>query len=462
MTHHESTGSSEGAGVDPSIVAPPDPAVILEETPCVLVLVSPDGTITWTNSLVETVGGFTPGEMVGTNMLDYVDADWHPESLASIGYAMSNPGIQLPTMLRMRTKDGGTVIVEATANNQLEHPELGGMLASLRVCDEQVLVDQVLESVAADDDLADTLALLHPVGAADTLRSATAVVLLAEDGTVLDVHAASPEIADLVAIDGPGSPWRVAADLAEPAFADVADLPTPLSDAARVAGFEACWAYPVLRPSRGGVAAVFVLWRAEPGAEPEPNVTMLTRRLLRLTGLLLERHELARHLRHAATHDQLTGLANRTAFFEAVEQMLASGSGTGVLYLDLDGFKPVNDRFGHGRGDQLLSRVAGRLLGTARPEDVVARLGGDEFAMACPGAGPVELVAVADRLLDVLTRPIQIGDQEHRVGVTIGLAAARAGEGDADEVVARADQALVSAKADAKGTWRAAPELAPG
>lgn len=84
------------------------------------------------------------------------------------------------------------------------------------------------------------------------------------------------------------------------------------------------------------------------------------------------------------------------------------------------------------------------------------------FSGPLAAVGPVELVAVADRLLDVLTRPIQIGDQEHRVGVTIGLAAARAGEGDADEVVARADQALVSAKADAKGTWRAAPELAPG
>ncbi len=462
MTDDEPTGVSAGGGTEPSAASTPDPSVILEETPCVLVLVSPDGTITWTNSLVETVGGFTPAEMVGTNMLDYVDADWDPQSLASIGHAMAHPGIRLPTMLRMHTKDGGTVIVEATANNQLDHPELGGMLASLRVCDEQVLVDQVLESMAAGDDLADTLSLLHPLGAANTLRSDTAFALLADDGAFAEVHAVTPAIEDLIAIDHPRSPWRQAAALAEPVFADVPDLPLELAGPARAAGFEACWAYPVLRSSQRGVAAVFVLWRREPGADPEPNVTMLTRRLLRLTGLLLERHELAGHLRHAATHDQLTGLANRSAFFEAVEQMLTSDQGVGVLYLDLDGFKPVNDRFGHGRGDQLLSRVAGRLLATARPEDVVARLGGDEFAMACPGAGPVELVAVADRLLDVLTGPIQIGDQEHRVGVTIGLAAARPGEGDADEVVARADQALVSAKADAKGTWRAAPELSRG
>lgn len=435
---------------------PVDPEVVLQFIPIVLTLVEADGTIRWINELVAEIGGWSAAEMIGTNMLEYVDATWNPQSLESIGYAMSTPGRRLPAVMRMKTKDGGFVVIEATADNQLENPDLNALVAVLRPCDEQQLLDQILESSASGDELEITLSLLHPVGWSDTMRSDSAVVLLAPDGAPPTVLASSPVVEELVSSVHPGAPWSRAAASGGLEWAGVSELPPQLAGRADAAGFEACWAYPVPRTGDDGVAAVLVFFRREPGP-PEPSAVMLGDRLVRITGLVLERSEYARHLRYAAEHDHLTGLANRSAFFAAVDDALRGPDGVGVLYMDLDGFKPINDRFGHTHGDEVLRRIAGRLEALARPGDVVGRLGGDEFAIACPGASVRDLVAIAERLLEVLPRPIQVDDVLHQVGTTIGLAAAAPGSVSADVLVAAADTALVAAKVTDKGTWRMAP-----
>ena len=133
------------------------------------------------------------------------------------------------------------------------------------------------------------------------------------------------------------------------------------------------------------------------------------------------------------------------------------GDGTGrvgVLYLDLDGFKPVNDTLGHGAGDEVLVAVARRLDAAVRDGDLVARLGGDEFAVLCPTlTGTGELEVLAQRLVDVVALPFEVRGEQVTLGVSIGASIGTSGTVDGDGLVEAADRALYRVKRAAKGGW---------
>ncbi len=132
--------------------------------------------------------------------------------------------------------------------------------------------------------------------------------------------------------------------------------------------------------------AVLVFWRDTPGP-PEPTADWLIRRMVQLASLTISQAEQSAQLHHAAHFDQLTDLPNRARFFAVLDDhLLTASERVGVLYLDLDGFKQVNDSYGHASGDEVLEEVATRLICATRATDLVARLGGDEFAILCPGA----------------------------------------------------------------------------
>ena len=158
-----------------------------------------------------------------------------------------------------------------------------------------------------------------------------------------------------------------------------------------------------------------------------------------------------------ARHDSLTGLPNRTLFLDRVEQAVARARRQprqiAVLFLDLDGFKSVNDRFGHAAGDDLLNTVAERLLGCVREGDSVARLGGDEFAVLFEEAGrPEDVQMLSKRLLDALRSEIVIAGHDVVVGTSIGVAIAAAGD-DAAALLRNADMAMYRAKALGKNRY---------
>ncbi|MCQ4346436.1 sensor domain-containing diguanylate cyclase [Pseudomonas stutzeri] len=158
-----------------------------------------------------------------------------------------------------------------------------------------------------------------------------------------------------------------------------------------------------------------------------------------------------RRLRELALKDPLTGLANRTALRQHLEQAWQRARRRGemlaVLLVDLDEFKPVNDSHGHEAGDLLLAQVARRLEAGARATDLVARLGGDEFVLVCEGIGSEEQAEqLAGRLLEDLGEPFRLGAEEVRIGASIGISFGRGCQNSAD-LLREADQAMYRAKA---------------
>ncbi len=162
-------------------------------------------------------------------------------------------------------------------------------------------------------------------------------------------------------------------------------------------------------------------------------------------------------LRLASQTDALTQLLNRAGFEDGARRLLAAppGQRLGLLCLDLDKFKPVNDLHGHPTGDALLKAVALRLRHALRPADLVARLGGDEFAVLLPQLHePSDAATVADKLLHALSTPYHIGELELEIGVSIGYCVATAGEVSLEQLVAQADAHLYEAKRAGRGCWR--------
>ncbi len=174
--------------------------------------------------------------------------------------------------------------------------------------------------------------------------------------------------------------------------------------------------------------------------------------------MLLDLHHSERHNRQMAHHDLLTGLPNRALNQKLFSELLAgpwpeagsSGSKLTVFCLDLDGFKGVNDRFGHAAGDAVLVAVADRLRASVRNVDFVCRLGGDEFVILLPNITDGEAASVARRIIARVSEPFEFAPTA-RVGASIGLASAPRDGVTADELLSAADRAMYEAKRRGKG-----------
>ena len=162
-------------------------------------------------------------------------------------------------------------------------------------------------------------------------------------------------------------------------------------------------------------------------------------------------------LQHQATHDPLTGLPNRTAAYRRLSSTLAAGGGAriGLCYLDLDGFKAVNDRYGHHAGDELLVTVAERIGRVARAHDALAaRIGGDEFVVLAERAtGLGGMIALATGILAEVSRPVPLRAGRVRVSACAGIVECAAGSPGAASMITDADTALYQAKSLGPGRW---------
>jgi diguanylate cyclase (GGDEF)-like protein len=169
--------------------------------------------------------------------------------------------------------------------------------------------------------------------------------------------------------------------------------------------------------------------------------------------------EKTRELSHQALHDALTGLPNRALVLDRAEQMLAragrqAGIVPGALFVDVDGFKHVNDNLGHAAGDELLKVVGERLQDSVRDQDTVGRLGGDEFVVLVESESPQpSLDVLAERLIEVLRRPVKVGEAGKTLGFTASIGVAVGQYATPDELLRDADLALYAAKAAGKDRY---------
>ncbi len=243
-----------------------------------------------------------------------------------------------------------------------------------------------------------------------------------------------------------------------PYLVDVSD---PMGDAAaaaflRAAGYASMAVVPLVAAGRT-IGTVECLSRRERAFDHD--TIGLASMLADEAAMVLENARLYDAIRHQAFHDALTGLANRVLFRERLEHALNRILGrsdrlVGILFVDLDDFKLLNDRLGHAGGDEILVEAAGRVMATLRPGDTAARLGGDEFAILLEDLeSEAGAVAVAERLRRALERPMLRGGGASSVSASIGIAVSGTAGERVEDLLRNADLAMYAAKARGRGLY---------
>ena len=279
-------------------------------------------------------------------------------------------------------------------------------------------------------------------------NSPVAVLRVQGDMEILDANPAAERLFDY----GSGLRGRSARDLLADLDGDAASIRSSIAALARQpSSARATW---TVRVRRGDGSSFWSSMNTsivkDLKGDPSFGITSVE-------DVTLRREEEER-LRFRALHDPLTGLPNRDLLSENLRRSLArarrQGSGLAVLFLDLDGFKDVNDRLGHAVGDELLKALGHRLESAARGGDMVARLGGDEFVMVVEDVRSTdEAEAVTVRFLEEARRPVVIGGERISLGASIGLVVAEANDAP-DDILRRADSAMYEAKRGGRGGWR--------
>ncbi|MFP4648219.1 MAG: diguanylate cyclase domain-containing protein [Halorhodospira sp.] len=237
-------------------------------------------------------------------------------------------------------------------------------------------------------------------------------------------------------------------------FLRVADA-APWHVPARESGYAAVATSPIREQDR--IVATLSVYAAREGFFEE-EVVGLIRELAADMSYALDRFQLESYTRYLATHDVNTGIFNRAELFNRLEQALArwrrQGGRLAVLFIDLDGFKEVNDLYGHRAGDELLKLFAERLVGMTREVDTVSRLGGDEFVLLLPQVeAPEDVAQVAERLLAEQEAPLPVAGRRVTVGCSIGIALCPEHSTDAERLVHAADTAMYAAKEQGRNQY---------
>lgn len=168
-------------------------------------------------------------------------------------------------------------------------------------------------------------------------------------------------------------------------------------------------------------------------------------------------HAVQAELAHLAYHDPLTGLPNRSLLRQRLIEAVSPDRATkpfSILFVDLDGFKSVNDTLGHASGDELLCLVAERLKSCVRKNDTIGRMGGDEFAILLRAIDPSQATKVAERVLEELKKPFMVHDQEVAIDSSVGIASSPIDGTDPEALLQRADLALYAVKNNGRGAYR--------
>jgi diguanylate cyclase (GGDEF)-like protein/PAS domain S-box-containing protein len=380
-----------------------------------------DGVLTYASPSAKTVLGYEASELVGYSARDLI----HPDDIARLeqeAWAQSERGVAEPILYRARHRDGTWHDLESIITDLSQEPAVRGTVTNAR---------DVTERLAAEHQASDLVEILE----------ATSELVVVSDGAGNIVYVNRSARALLGAYEG-----QHVSDLSSDATLE--RLRTDIMPTAR---------------QRGAWTGELELLDASGGAIPVATTVQVLRdeqghvsRIATVAHDITELKAAQRRLEFEATHDALTGLPNRALFREIGERAIARAGRTdealAVLFLDLDGFKLVNDSYGHDVGDLLLSTVARRLRDTVRAGDTLARLGGDEFVILCEHPrGEPAMLELSERIIEAVSQPSRIEGFEVRVGLSIGIAFSHGGQKGVIELIRDADVALYRAKHQGRG-----------
>lgn len=420
----------------------------LDASPDAVVLFTPAAKVVYANAAVTPVFGRTPEELVGTNVADLLHPEDVASALASVD-AFESQGVRARTaaLMRFRWPDGSYVTLEVNGNPvDTDGRRLYSMFA--RRAEDRRIMAETVEMLTGELEVATALALVYDLWRWPLDRALSALVWQDEGGAR---HVLGDDLPDrltgrFTTLDDE-SPWG-AAWRGEEVTGETSDLPPEVRKEAEARGLVGYRIHQV--PHDGPERVLVTLWATE-SSHPIPVFEGRLEFISRLILITLRFADQQRRLQHDAANDALTGLANRRTFFGAAPgDDDAVPWSTAVLYIDLDAFKPINDRWGHAAGDLVLVEVARRLTASCRQGDTVARLGGDEFSVLCASCSREEAGRIADRFLAAVGAPIDIGEITVSIGASVGAALLPPdGAGPPpplETLVSAADSALYEAK----------------
>ena len=423
---------------------------VLAQSTDLVVVADESLTVRFVSKGVEDILGYQPSEIVGRAGIDFV----HPDDAGLLAAVAAQSAVgYVPrgaVFYRLLHKDGTYVTVELSGG-----PVGGGAgdtrgfwLLGRRPIRAEIYAE-VLHRLLDEQPLAMALERVGEAMLPDVGTRFCITLWMPDEPPVVIGDRLPAQLSGWSARDG--SPWSIAMETREPFNAEsLSELDDATAAAAAEAGLACVSVIPVVS-LQGNVVATLTLW-TPPGVPHARGSSQVLDRIKDLVSAAIRLHQQIEGLKRSSNSDPLTGLANRRALHETFAQPDTAVESS-ILYLDLDGFKDVNDSYGHATGDELLKIVALRIQSSIRENDLAVRLGGDEFAVLCRGCGPDEARVLSERILETIRNPVMINGAKMAVSGSIGIATARAID---EEMLQRADGALYQAKRAGRGTVRVA------
>jgi diguanylate cyclase (GGDEF)-like protein len=450
-----------------------DPAAAaLAHSPDILLVIDAGGIMHWASPSLSRLG-YDPAAKVGIQVLDYVHPDDLGYALGMLSEAVRRPGEHSPPVFRVVHGEGHWLEVECEVANILEG-DFEGLLLSLRPIAARGLLpgrrrglEKLLQDIAARcagaigaDVATVTDWALAQLG--EFHGAASVVLAMVEPGrgeVRIDHEWLAPGAVSALLVHPELSVSELLWDYRSPpaaGFAIVSDVDairlgeSSAHDMLRVLGVRACVDVAIVDGATTiGILSLRFAHPADAIAWDDGNAS-LVRTAGDLLCLSVARQRAEERLARLAHHDPLTGLANRTQLTVALRLALARRDrrpGTpSLLFCDLDGFKAINDQFGHAAGDRALVTVARAVTSVVRRGDLIARVGGDEFVVLCgEQSGPGDAVEVAERIRSAVEALDASDGVPLWIGVSVGVAAAEPDD-DEDTLLLRADRAMYARK----------------
>ena len=423
--------------------------------------------IVYINDTFTSMLGYEPADVIGLTAREVFGSTRYSDSdYARIWVQLAQ---RRTVTMEVRTHDRRGLEFWLTMSLRAKYAEDGSFLHLVGALENttesrriQSLQHDVLEAVAQDAPLSDVMTLICERVEAMFPEVVASVLAVDEDSRLRPLAAPSLPAAFGEAINGlaigpmAGScgtcAWRAASvtvvDIAtDPLWADFKQLPLPL-------GLLACWSSPILRTD-GRVAGTFAFYFREQRG-PSRSHEQVVNACLQLCVLAIERHEAAARIARLAYYDSLTGLPNRAKLREEMVKRFddAASPEAALIFLDIDHFKDVNDTLGHSVGDSFLKEIALRLRKVVWPQDIIARHGGDEFVIVLEGATAPRARAVAEALLEAISKPVEVEGVSLPASASIGISVCPADGVDSATLLRNADTAMYQAKREGRSTFR--------